>query len=247
MTGPPPVIALSPDMKPTHAITAVRHGLRASRGFVAMQSGMISLVLVLVFVTACLLLQWLRSDLDWRLAPMSSYLKGPYGGWLRFAYYGLGVGLVLLGHGLRRALQPDVRDPWPLRLLVLAGFALGVTAITETRLPVLDRAQALMLHQLAALVTFLSVTVAMLLQSWRFQAHAAWRPYFRLAFPLAVASFLALGIYASGHGLPHVLELPEGVLQKCVITLIVSWLGSAAWWLHCAQRVAAPVAPPPRG
>jgi hypothetical protein len=87
----------------------------------------------------------------------------------------------------------------------------------------------------------------MLLQSWRFQGHATWRPYFRLAFPLAVASFLALGVYASGHGLPHVLELPEGVLQKCVITLIVSWLAFAAWWLRCAQRAVAPITTPPPG
>lgn len=229
------------------AFDTVRHGLRASRGVVAMHSGLISLVLVVVFVIACLALQWLRADLDWRLAPMSSYLKGPYGGWLRLAYYGLGIGLVLLGQGLHRAVQPQLRNPLPRRLLVLAGAALAVTAITETNLPVLDRSQELAVHQLAALVTFLSVTVAMLLQSWRFQAHAAWRPHFRMAFPLAVASFVALGAYASERGLPRPLELPEGVMQKIVITLIVLWLALAAWRLRRAQQETVPAridAPP---
>ena len=220
------------------AFDTVRHGLRASRGAVAMHSGLISLVLVAGFVTACLALQWARTDLDWRLAPMSSYLKGPHAGWLRLAYYGLAAGLVLLGHGLHRAVQPHVRAPLPRRLLMLAGAALAVTAVTETDLPVLDRSQELAVHQLAALVTFLGVTVAMLLQSWRFQAHATWRPHFRMAFPLAVASFVALGAYASGPGLPHSLELPEGAMQKLVIALIVSWLWLAAWRLRCAQQEA---------
>ena len=223
-------------MMSVRAFDTVRHGLRASRGYVAMHSGLISLVLVAAFVTACFALQWLRTDLDWRMAPMSSYLKGPYGGWLRLAYYGLGLGLVLLGQGLHRAVQPQLRNPLPRRLLVLAGAALAVTAITETNLPVLDRSQELAVHQLAALVTFLSVTVAMLLQSWRFQAHAAWRPHFRMAFPLAVASFVALGVYAFERGLPHALEMPEGAMQKIVITLIMLWLALAAWRLRLAQQ-----------
>jgi hypothetical protein len=219
---------------------AMQHGARVSRGFIALHSGLICFVSVLVFVSSCVLLQWLRSDLDWRMAPMSSYLKGPYGAWLRLAYYGLGVGLVLLGHGLHRTLRQPLRSPLPMRLLAVAGVALVVTAVTETNLPGLTRSQELVLHQLAALVTFVSVTVAMLLESWRFQDHAAWRPYYRVAFPWAVASFVALAGYACGRGMPASLELPEGLFQKIVITMIMLWLGFAAWRLRCAQLAPVP-------
>ena len=228
-------------MKRGIAIRAMQHGMHASRGFLAMHAGLICLVAVLLFVASGVLLQWVRHDLDWRLAPMSSYLRGPYGGWLRLAYYGLGLGLVLLGQGLHRTLQP-VRSGLPMRLLATAGIALVFVAVTELDLPRLTRSQEVAVHQVAALVTFVSVTGAMLLQSWRFQDDAAWRPYFRLAFPWAVASFLALGAYASGRGMPARLELPEGIAQKIVIGMILLWLGCAAWWLRRAQLALAPVA-----
>jgi len=221
-------------MSPDRAIEATQRGLRARRGFLVVHSGLISLVIVLAFVTACVMLQWLRTDLDWRLAPMSSYLKGPYGGWLRLAYYGLGAGLALLGQGLFHAVQP-ARNRLPMRLLALGGIALIVTAITETDLPYLVRSQELLLHQFAALITFTSVTLAMVLQSWHFRGHDDWRAHFRRAFVLAVASFIGLGIYAFERGLPASLELPEGFMQKIVITMIVVWLGFVAWCLHRLQ------------
>ena len=100
-------------MKRGTAIRAMQHGMHASRGFLAMHAGLICLAAVLLFVASGMLLQWVRHDLDWRLAPMSSYLRGPYGGWLRLAYYGLGLGLVLLGQGLHRTLQPVRSVPRP--------------------------------------------------------------------------------------------------------------------------------------
>ena len=80
----------------------------------------------------CLLAQWLRPDLDWRHAPLSNYLKGHYGGWVRGAYYVLSMALVLLGAGLYGALRPHARSAAPLLLLVVAGVGLWATAITET-------------------------------------------------------------------------------------------------------------------
>src|SRR6476620_5267708 len=114
-------------MKRGIAIRAMQHGMHASRGFLAMHAGLICLAAVLLFVASGMLLQWVRHDLDWRLAPMSSYLRGPYGGWLRLAYYGLGAGLALLGQGLFHAVQP-ARNRLPTRLLALGGIALIVTA-----------------------------------------------------------------------------------------------------------------------
>lgn len=213
-------------------------------GIVRHRSGLICLVSVVLFATICLLAQWLRPDLDWRHAPLSNYLKGHYGGWVRGAYYVLSMALVLLGAGLYGALRPHARSAAPMLLLVVAGVGLWATAITETDLPRLTHGQENLLHKLAALTTFVSVTTAMMLQSWRFHYDATWRRHFGLAFPLAVASFIALLVYGFWH------EPPEGLRQKSVIVLIVLWLGFAAWWLRCqqlsmTQAVGAPARTPP--
>jgi hypothetical protein len=200
-------------------------------GIVRHRSGLICLVAVLVFLSTCIVLQWLRTDLDWRQDPLSAYLKGPYGGWLRLAYYSLSMALILLGAGLYRVLQPQARSAVPAVLLALAGIALALTAISETDLPLLDHDQENQLHRLAAMTTFLSVTSAMVLQSWRFHYDAIWRVHVALALPLAVASFIALWIYAYWHG------MPEGLRQKTVISMILLWLGIAAWWLRHEQLV----------
>ncbi|MFC3814647.1 DUF998 domain-containing protein [Lysobacter sp. GCM10012299] len=198
-------------------------------GVVRQKSGLICLVAVLVFLSTCIVLQWLRTDLDWRQDPLSAYLKGPYGGWLRMAYYALSMALMLLGAGLYRVLQPRARSAVPAFLLALAGIALTFTAMSETDLPLLDHGQENLLHRIAALTTFLSVTLAMMVQSWRFHYDDIWRAHVALALPLAVASFIALWIYAYWHG------LPEGLRQKTVITMILLWLGIAAWWLRGEQ------------
>lgn len=203
------------------------------------RSGLICFVVVVAFATTCALMQWLRTDLDWRDAPLSSYLKGSYGIWVRAAYYGLSLALMLLGVGLYKALRPQARSVAPVLLLVMAGIALAITAITETDLPYLDHDMENRLHRAAALTTFLSVITAMMLQSWYFRGDAAWRRFFGLAFTLAVASFLLLWRYAFWDG------LPEGLAQKPVIATILLWLGFAAWRLQREQLVSAKVTEDP--
>ena len=219
----------------------MRAGSAPLEGMVRHRSGLICFVAVLVFVAICVLAQVLRPDLDWRKDPLSHYLTGHYGGWVRGAYYQLSMALALLGVGLYAALRPHARRLAPLVLLVVAGIALWITAISETDLPLLDRDQESDLHQVAALITFASVTIAMMLQSWRFYYDATWRPHFGRAFPLAVVAFIALVIYANWHG------APVGLRQKTVIALILLWLGHAAWWLRCKQlaRLQAGGAMPP--
>jgi uncharacterized membrane protein len=87
-----------------------------------------------------------------------------------------------------------------------------------------------LLHNLAALLAFLCVSLAMLMQSLRFRHDPQWRPYFRLAFALALLTFAALLTYALWTA------LPRGITQKTVILLIVLWLLLAARWLMQTRR-----------
>lgn len=177
------------------------------------------------FVTA-LSLQFLRPDLDWLGSPISFYLLGPLSGWLMAAYFALGLALLLVGLGLHLALAAPARRVLAPLLFGLGAASLWAVALAHTD-TLRDPAPTVhgLLHNAAAALAFLSVCVAMLLQSWCFRADPAWRPRFRGGFGLALAAFASLWLYALWGA------LPRGGAQKFVILLIVLWLLLACRWL----------------
>ncbi len=185
---------------------------------------------VAVFALVCGAAQFLRSDLDWIAAPLSYYLVGPFGAAVIAAYLALSVALILLGLGFRAALAAPARSGVPASLFAVAGAALALTALSE---PAKAHGNALeweAVHRFAAMTTFLCVTVAMMLQSFWMRFDPGWRGRFAFAFVLAAAAFVALWIYALVHDLPH------GLAQKTVITLILLWLGWASLALRRRPR-----------
>jgi len=188
-------------------------------------AGAISLIGVLVFGAICFAAQFLRADFNWLTVPLSFYVLGPYGGAVEAGYFVLAAGLAALGLGWYRALDRSARSAVPLLLFVTAAVALCVTAGAFTDIPGRPPTLHGHVHVVAAFVTFVSVTVAMLLQSWRLRGDPCWRRRFRSAFALAALTFVALWIYAL------VKPIPRGVGEKVVIALILLWLWRAAWWL----------------
>lgn len=170
--------------------------------------------------------QFLRPDLDWRQAPMSFYLLGPYGYWLQAAYFALAGTLVALGYGYYRSLAADARSGAPALMFALAAIALCATAVADSNLP--QRAPTLQgwVHGTSAQAAFLFVTTAMLLQSWRLRGDAGWRSRFAPAFAWAAVCFAAVWVLAFWR------EAPRGLAQKVVIALIVGWLALSAAWLR---------------
>lgn len=178
---------------------------------------------VVVFVAAALALQGLRADLDWRTAPLSLYLLGAHGTWLRAAYIALAAALVGLGACGYAGLSRAARSGAPALLFIGAGVALATVAIADSRLPGEDATLESFVHGIAAQAAFLCVTVAMLLQSWRLRFDAEWRHRFTPAFALAVLAFVALWTHALWR------DAPRGITQKTVVLLVLAWLGGAAW------------------
>jgi hypothetical protein len=195
------------------------------RDAIARRCGLAALAGILAFAAAAVATQGLRPDLDWLDAPLSFYLIGPWGHGLQASYVAMAIALASLGGGYYRALRPGARSAAPWLLFAAAGVALAVTALAHSDLP--GRAPTLegFVHGTAAQASFLCVTVAMLMQSWRLRGDARWRPRFRSAFPLALACFAGLWVDALWKGMPRGLE------QKLLIALIVLWLLRAAWWL----------------
>lgn len=188
--------------------------------------GAAALIGVAVFAIACGAAQWLRSsDYDWLRVPLSFYVLGPYGRAVETGYFVLACGLVALGIGWYRALDRHARSAAPMLLFVLAATALCVTATESTDIPGQPPTLHGYVHVIAANATFLCITVAMLLQSWRLRLDPPWHPHFRTAFALAAFAFAALWVYAL------VPAVPRGAGEKAVIALILLWLWRASWWL----------------
>jgi hypothetical protein len=191
---------------------------------------------VVVFAAMSLALQWVRVDLDWVRNTLSAYLTGPHGAWLKAAYFQLSCALVLLGLGYHRAVAPPARSRVPALLFAVAGVALTVTALADTSSHS-DRSGSRlesMVHNAAAALTFLTVTVAMLIQSWTLRRDEAWRHRFAALFSLAVACFAGLWIFLFWHA------APRGLAQKILIAAILAWLALAAWWLRVHSTRAPP-------
>ena len=178
------------------------------------------------FFGVSLALQFLRDDYDWIVTPLSFYLLGPYSGWLIGAYFLLALSIVLIAGGLYSAPPPALKRRMPLLLFVTSAAAICIVALAHTEMPGGPAPTGHgLVHNLAALLAFLCVSLAILLQSWNFRHDTQWRPHFRPAFALALLTFAALLTYALWTA------LPRGITQKTVILLIVLWLLLAARWL----------------
>ena len=178
----------------------------------------------------CGAVQFLRADLDWIAAPLSYYLLGPFGAAVVAAYLALSAGLVAVGFGFRLALAASARSGAPLLLFSAAGAALALTALSEPAKSYGHPMEWEAVHRLAAMTTFLCVTVAMMLQSFWLRYDPQWRGRFTFAFTLATTAFVALWIYALFR------FFPSGISQKTVIALILAWLGWASLGLWRSVR-----------
>lgn len=204
----------------------------------ARRLGAIALIGVTAFAITCGVVQLLRGDYDWLRVPLSFYVLGRYGRLVQAGYFVLACGLVALGIGWYGALDRTARSAAPTLLFVLAAVALCVTAAEFTDVPGRPPTLHGVVHAIAANATFLCITVAMLLQSWRLRGDPRWRARFHSAFALAAIAFVALWIDALVKG------LPRGLSEKVVIALILLWLWRASWWLlrGPARQVCAKVA-----
>jgi hypothetical protein len=188
--------------------------------------GVVAMLGLAFFFIVSLVLQFARPDLDWYTAPISFYLLGPYSTWLIAAYFALAAAILCVAVGSYLALEPPARLVLPLMLFVIGAVCVCIVALAHTDTPHTPRPNPIgVIHNLAALLAFLTVCMAMLLQSWSFRQATVWRAYFIKAFGLAAAAFITLVCYGLWK------ELPRGASEKTVILLIVLWLMLVSRWL----------------
>lgn len=184
-----------------------------------------ALLAVAVFTLVCASAQVIRTDLDPINAPLSFYLTGAFGTAVRLAYYVLTAGLIALAWAAFCATDTHRRSAAPALLFIAAGIALVPVAATAPFAvdgePHADFAR--FVHGVAAQATFLCVTVAMLLQSWRWWSDPSFSRRRGLRMLLAAVAFAALWVNAL------IRYWPRALTQKVLIVLILAWLGWVSW------------------
>jgi hypothetical protein len=188
--------------------------------------GALALPALMFFLGTSLAVQYLRVDYDWATAPLSFYLVGPYSGWLVAGFYALALGTLCVALGLHASQAPVPLKRLALVLFVVDAVATCMITMADTDLPGgPPHTFHGMVHYAVAATAFLSVTLAMLVQSRCFRHDPHWRRHFHKAFTLAGLTFGMLCVYVLWRG------LPRGASEKAVILLIVLWLLMAGRWL----------------
>ncbi|MET7140746.1 DUF998 domain-containing protein [Xanthomonas sp. PPL139] len=197
-------------------------------------AGAAALLLALLFLGVALVLQVLRTDLQWQQATLSQYLHGPGGLVLRTVYVLLAAGVAALAAGLYAQAAPPARSGAPVLLFGAAALGLCGVAIGDSYLPQRAPPLAPLVHGMSAQTAFLCATTAMLLQSAWLRRQPAWRHRAGTLLMLAVLAFVALWA--------HVLwrAPPRGLTQKLAIALILAWLLPVAYrlWRPAPARAA---------
>lgn len=193
----------------------------------ALSAGWIAFV-VIAFALAAGVLQVTRTDLDPVAMPLSAYLRGAGGGWLRGAYYLMASALACLAWSSFQATRADLRSGLASTLFLLAALALPVVAGTVLYEHTPREDLARLIHGQAAQTTFLCLVVAMLVLSTRWLRDAHLRNGRYLGVALAWLSFVQMWVLALWKG------LPPGLTQKALIVLILLWL---AWVARQLWRV----------
>lgn len=176
----------------------------------------------MLFAVTATTLQFTRHDLDPIAAPLSAYLTGPGGPWLRWVYGLMGIGLVALGLATWRLSPPMARSGLAAWLFAGAGLAMPVIAATELYAGTPLEALARLVHLLSAQATFLWLSFAMLLLSHRWRKQGSLRQGSLTGCLLAWLATTVLWVQVFARTWPH------GLMQKLAIGLILLWLIWAA-------------------
>ncbi|GLQ94819.1 DUF998 domain-containing protein [Dyella acidisoli] len=185
---------------------------------------------VIAFAAVCGAAQYWRTDLDPIAVPLSIYLTGPGGAYVRLTYYLMGVALIVFAVPAYRATAAPLRSALALVLFAIPGLLLPVVAATELFKGTSHEDLAALIHGLAAQSTFLTLSFGMLLLSsrWRRDPRLGVSRYPGLL--LAWLATVALWLQVLMRNLPH------GLMQKLLIVLILLWLSWAARQLLRSTR-----------
>ena len=160
------------------------------------------------FAATAMTLQWVRTDLDPIVVPLSAYLRGTGGIWLRGAYYTMAAVLAALAWSSYHVTDARQRSGLTSALFAIAALTLPVVAITTLYEATPQANLAGFVHGQAAQATFLCLVVGMLRLCWSWARDPRLRGGNRTGWALAWLAFLQMWLLALWKQAPH------GLMQK---------------------------------
>jgi len=182
--------------------------------------GLIVITAALYWVTIIVLMHLSEPEFDPRRVPMSAYVLGAYGGWMRTTFFALSVALLFAGYGLLTTLPRAVLAWIAFFLFIVAALWVLVAGIFPMNSPVAPRASSGRWHALAGLFAFPAMALGPFLFSISFFRDRYWRkmaiPSSILASGIIIVFFLArFSRVAHGSG---------GYVQRLFFALLVPWM-----------------------
>lgn len=214
------------DTNPLSRITHTTQGADpARRDPVVRAIGIVLLIGVAIIGVTCLIVQFLRTDLDWTDVSLSLYVRGPYGPFVQASFFAPAPGIAALGFAWRRALERRARSTIALVMFAIAGTALCVMAANVAKAGSQPATVHGQIHLWAAFAAFVFVSTAMLVQSVKLRLDAHWHVRFPVLVTIASVAVVFFWTFAL------VKPIPRGLGEKVEIGVILLWLWLAAWWL----------------
>lgn len=188
--------------------------------------GIVTLLGVAYFVVAGVALHLLDAALDPVEVYMSDYALGPYGWLMKSAFYGVGLGTLALGLGLRSTLAPGRRVTLSVVLVLVAGVGfLMVGTFNTDPYDAVEETTVGSIHLLSALVLFLCLVVSAWTLRGVFSRDAAWRSFATVTLLLAAALTVTFVIQFVG-------PWGAGLQQRVFVVVMMSWLALLGWRVY---------------
>jgi hypothetical membrane protein len=188
-----------------------------------------------LFLLAIVVSQSLRPDLEPAKDFLSEYAVDAFGFVMAAGFAVLGVGILLLSAGLRQYGSVTRYGKVGVIFLGVSGMAMLGVAVFPVEVDPVEPSLTAQLHDLSALIHFLSITAGALLIALDFRHDSRWHQYVRSETVLAVASLLAFILFFTVYPLqagsePPVQQLRPviGIFQRTLIFFIWLWLTATA-------------------
>jgi hypothetical membrane protein len=189
-------------------------------------------ILIVVYPVDAIALHLLPTGFNPVTHELSDYANGPYGWLMTLGFLGLGLGSLLLVWILARGADARVVSPVTLVLLGVWGAGRLLAAFFHDDLPGAVPTLHGQIHNVLGLVSFLSVSIAIILASRSFRHHLRWSS-------LSTPS-LILGVLALVAALLFLVSTPGSSPTHSVLGLVerVFYLCAIVWLLLVGTRIA---------
>ena len=188
----------------------------------------VALAGIAYFVLIIVALHFLRPDLNPISQPTSEYAVGSYGYLMTSAFFSMSLASWALVAGIYQGVSQRARSRIGLGLIGVWAVGVLIAMIFPIDLDGAPPTLAGTIHEINGPLTFLSLTVGVLLVSRRFKHDEKWRPFHRSALILSLAMLVEF------IGIPLAIATESGVVGLAQRIFLVTF---ATWFLLTAARL----------